>query len=234
MVTQYGMSELGPIQYGRGAHQVFLGRDFGDERNYSEEIASKIDGEVRKIIETCYENGKRILNENWAKVERMVASLLEYETVDAEEVTRHSRRPAVRSRAPKRSRPRGFAERAAGRRRCEARREAVAPATEHFAGTGMKLRAAVPRWMLARRIAAALRAPCRSRRAAQQQTGALPRGGTYVLDPDPTIGTAAIGLWFRAPGAGYDNASPGIARLGGDGRCSRAAGEREIAVRTRA
>ena len=86
MVTQYGMSDLGPIQYGRGAHQVFLGRDFGDERNYSEEVASKIDAEVRKIIESCYANGKRLLNENWQKVERMVASLLEYETVEAEEV----------------------------------------------------------------------------------------------------------------------------------------------------
>ena len=86
MVTQYGMSELGPIQFGRGNHQVFLGRDFGEERNYSEEVASKIDGEVRRIIETCYENGRKILTENWDKVERMVKSLLEYETVDAEEV----------------------------------------------------------------------------------------------------------------------------------------------------
>jgi cell division protease FtsH len=87
MVTQYGMSELGPIQYGRGAHQVFLGRDFGDERNYSEEIASKIDTQVRTIIESCYASGRDILQKNWDKVERMVASLLEYETVDADEVT---------------------------------------------------------------------------------------------------------------------------------------------------
>jgi cell division protease FtsH len=87
MVTQYGMSEtLGPIQYGRGNHQVFLGRDLGEERNYSEEIASKIDAEVRRIIETCYDRGRRILSENWDKVERMVASLLEYETVEADEV----------------------------------------------------------------------------------------------------------------------------------------------------
>ncbi|MEO9169976.1 MAG: ATP-dependent zinc metalloprotease FtsH [Candidatus Baltobacteraceae bacterium] len=86
MVTQYGMSDLGPIQFGRGNHQVFLGRDFGEERNYSEEVASKIDSEVRRIIEECYENGKRILTGNWPKVERMVRSLLEYETVDAEEV----------------------------------------------------------------------------------------------------------------------------------------------------
>ena len=65
---------------------MFLGRDFGDERNYSEEIASKIDAQVRKIIEAAYENGKQILNHNWEKVERMVGSLLEFETVDAEEV----------------------------------------------------------------------------------------------------------------------------------------------------
>jgi cell division protease FtsH len=86
MVTEYGMSELGPIQYGRGAHQVFLGRDIGDERNYSEEVASKIDAEVRKIIESCFATAKTILTENWEKVERMVASLLEYETVEADEV----------------------------------------------------------------------------------------------------------------------------------------------------
>jgi cell division protease FtsH len=87
MVTQYGMSDtLGPIQYGRGNHQVFLGRDFGEDRNYSEEIAGKIDAEVRKIIENCYNDAKQLLADNWPKVERMVASLLEHETVDTEEV----------------------------------------------------------------------------------------------------------------------------------------------------
>jgi cell division protease FtsH len=87
MVTQYGMSDrLGPIQYGRGSHQVFLGRDIGEDRNYSEEIASKIDAEVRKIIDDCYNHAKQVLEANWDKVERMVASLLEHETVEAEEV----------------------------------------------------------------------------------------------------------------------------------------------------
>jgi cell division protease FtsH len=87
MVTQYGMSDtLGPIQYGRGAHQVFLGRDIGEDRNYSEEIASKIDVEVRRIIDDCYGRAKQLLMDNWDKVERMVASLLEHETVDADEV----------------------------------------------------------------------------------------------------------------------------------------------------
>ena len=87
MVTQYGMSDtLGPIQYGRGSHQVFLGRDFGEERNYSEEVASKIDVRGPQDHRDCYAHGKRMLMENWDKVERMVASLLEHETVETEEV----------------------------------------------------------------------------------------------------------------------------------------------------
>ena len=87
MVTQYGMSDtLGPIQYGRGSHQVFLGRDIGEDRNYSEEIASKIDTEVRRIIDDSYARAKQLLTDNWKMVERMVASLLENETVEAEEV----------------------------------------------------------------------------------------------------------------------------------------------------
>jgi cell division protease FtsH len=87
MVTQYGMSEsLGLIQYGRGNHQVFLGRDFGEDRNYSEEIAGKIDAEVRKIIDSCYADARKILEVNWDKVERMANSLLEHETVETEEV----------------------------------------------------------------------------------------------------------------------------------------------------
>jgi predicted Zn-dependent peptidase len=49
--------------------------------------------------------------------------------------------------------------------------------------------------------------------AIAQQQGSLPRGGSYVFDPDPTVGSAAIGLWFRAPGAGYDSATPGISNL---------------------
>ncbi len=49
--------------------------------------------------------------------------------------------------------------------------------------------------------------------AMSQHLGSLPRGGSYVLDPDPTVESAAVGLWFRAPGAGYDNATPGISNL---------------------
>ncbi|MDQ6929402.1 MAG: ATP-dependent zinc metalloprotease FtsH [Candidatus Eremiobacteraeota bacterium] len=101
MVTQYGMSDsMGPIQYGRGNHQVFLGRDLGEDRNYSEEIASKIDGEVRRIIDTCWDRGREILDKNWNKVERMVESLLEFETVDTDEVRAIlDDKPFVRGRA---------------------------------------------------------------------------------------------------------------------------------------
>jgi predicted Zn-dependent peptidase len=60
-------------------------------------------------------------------------------------------------------------------------------------------------------IAAAL--PARAAMARELGMGSLPRGGSYVVDPDPTIATAAIGLWFRAPGAGYDNATPGLSNL---------------------
>jgi predicted Zn-dependent peptidase len=62
-------------------------------------------------------------------------------------------------------------------------------------------------------VSASLAVPCAATESAQQQAGVLPRGGTYVLRPDATIEAAAVSLWFRAPGAGYDNASPGISRL---------------------
>ncbi len=208
MVTQYGMSELGPIQFGRGNHQVFLGRDFGEERNYSEEVASKIDGEVRRIIESCYEHGRKILTDNWEKVERMVESLLEYETVEAEEVRsilgdkpfdRNSGGSAVAA-----------ATRAGETGRRAAARKAVAHSAENLAGTRMKQGALVAALALAAVSLAPFPAP-----AADQsgQSGTLPHGGSYIIYRDVTIGNAAIDLWFRAPGAGYDNSSPGISRL---------------------
>lgn len=70
-------------------------------------------------------------------------------------------------------------------------------------------------WLVAGALSCATALPaarCSATPAAQQR-GTLPRGGSYVLDPDPTTGAAAVALWFRAPGAGYDNASPGISRL---------------------
>ncbi|MEO6834485.1 MAG: hypothetical protein ABI231_01070 [Candidatus Tumulicola sp.] len=75
----------------------------------------------------------------------------------------------------------------------------------------MKLGATIAVAMLAC-ASPAFTVPCAATPAAQQQ-GSLPRGGSYLIAPDPAAGAAAVALWFRAPGAGYDNASPGISRL---------------------
>nr|WP_255547824.1 ATP-dependent zinc metalloprotease FtsH [Crassaminicella indica] len=85
MVTKYGMSEnLGPIAYS-SEDEVFLGRDFSTKRNYSEEIASKIDKEIRLIIDEGYEKAERLLKENMDKLHLVANTLLEVETLNAEE-----------------------------------------------------------------------------------------------------------------------------------------------------
>ncbi|MFD2706351.1 ATP-dependent zinc metalloprotease FtsH [Salibacterium lacus] len=87
MVTEYGMSEkLGPIQFGSSGGQVFLGRDIQNEQNYSDAIAHEIDKEVQNIVNECYERCKQILTENKDKLEAVAASLLELETLDAEQI----------------------------------------------------------------------------------------------------------------------------------------------------
>ena len=58
MVTEYGMSSLGPIQYEHGTGSVFLGRDYSSSKNYSSQVAFEIDNEVRKIIDQCYNQAK--------------------------------------------------------------------------------------------------------------------------------------------------------------------------------
>lgn len=86
MVCEFGMSDtLGPLTLGKRHGNPFLGRDFGDERNYSEEIAMSIDKEVRKIIETGYNRAKQILSENREKMDEIVKVLLEKESLDREE-----------------------------------------------------------------------------------------------------------------------------------------------------
>ncbi|MDF2556816.1 MAG: ftsH [Bacillales bacterium] len=87
MVTEYGMSEkLGPLQFGQPQGQVFLGRDFHSERNYSEHIAFQIDEEIQSIIKGCYENAKKILTEKREKLELIATTLLQVETLDAEQI----------------------------------------------------------------------------------------------------------------------------------------------------
>lgn len=88
MITQYGMSDvLGPISFGEGAnHQVFLGRDINNQRNYSEEVACEIDKEVRKYIESAYEECRSILNEHIEQLHLIAQALIERETLDASEL----------------------------------------------------------------------------------------------------------------------------------------------------
>ena len=83
MVTRYGMSEdLGPIMYGSGDHEVFLGRDYSNVRNYSESVASDIDKEVKKLITSCYERCNNILSSNMDKLQAVAEYLIIHEKVD--------------------------------------------------------------------------------------------------------------------------------------------------------
>ena len=86
MVTKYGMSDtLGPIVYGGGDHEVFLGRDISQGNGYSEEISAMIDHEIKRIIEDCYQTALRILEENRDKLDELAALLLAREKVDGVE-----------------------------------------------------------------------------------------------------------------------------------------------------
>ncbi len=86
MIMELGMSsEIGPLTLGHKQEQVFLGRDIARDRNYSEEIAFKIDKEVRHIIDECYEKARNMINENIDKLNLIATTLMEKETLDAEE-----------------------------------------------------------------------------------------------------------------------------------------------------
>lgn len=86
MVTEYGMSSLGPVQFEHQESSVFLGRDYNKSRNFSDAIALEIDQEVRKIIAEQYEVTKRILNENKDLLELIANALLDYETLTKEQI----------------------------------------------------------------------------------------------------------------------------------------------------
>ncbi|MCA9914259.1 MAG: cell division protein FtsH, partial [Anaerolineae bacterium] len=86
MVTQFGMSEkLGPRAYGSNNGPVFLGREMGETRDYSEHYAQAIDDEVKNILESAYHRAKAILAENRDRMEQLVSILLERETLDSSE-----------------------------------------------------------------------------------------------------------------------------------------------------
>ena len=86
MVTQLGMSEaIGLVKLGNKREEIFLGRDISEDRNYSEEIAYKIDQEVKAIIDSCYLKAKTILTERRELMDKIAGVLLEREVLDAEE-----------------------------------------------------------------------------------------------------------------------------------------------------
>ena len=89
MVCEFGMSEnLGPLTLGRRTGPVFLGRDFHEDRNYSEEVAAKIDVEIRNIVDSCYDKAAQLLTEYREILDRIVNVLLEKETIGSEELDR--------------------------------------------------------------------------------------------------------------------------------------------------
>ncbi|MBQ6877112.1 MAG: ATP-dependent zinc metalloprotease FtsH [Oscillospiraceae bacterium] len=86
MVTRYGFSEkLGPIVYGSSENEVFLGRDYGQNKHYSDDIASDIDSEIRRLVDEAYEKTESILNEHRDKLDAVAAVLMEKEKVTGKE-----------------------------------------------------------------------------------------------------------------------------------------------------
>jgi cell division protease FtsH len=87
MVCQYGMSEkLGHMTLGKDNSMVFLGRDLGDEQNYSEETARVVDSEIKKIIDTAYRQAHKILSENRGQLDILATALMEKETLESKEI----------------------------------------------------------------------------------------------------------------------------------------------------
>jgi cell division protease FtsH len=85
MVTRFGMSDLGPMVFGQKEELVFLGREIGEQRDYSEAVAEKIDGEVSRIITEAHDQARRLLTEHRAKLDALAERLLEIETINRAE-----------------------------------------------------------------------------------------------------------------------------------------------------
>ena len=86
MVTEYGMSDLGPLQFEQQSGSVFLGRDYNKPQHFSNEVANEIDMEMRKIIDECHKNAKAIINKNKPLLKLIAETLLEYETLTKEQI----------------------------------------------------------------------------------------------------------------------------------------------------
>ena len=86
MVTQYGMSEkLGPLTFGKKEEMIFLGREISEQRNYSDEVAAKIDAEVREIIDRAYIRAREVLSAHREVLDKLAALLIEKETIEHDE-----------------------------------------------------------------------------------------------------------------------------------------------------
>ncbi len=88
MVCEYGMSELGPLTFGKKEEQIFLGREIAQHRDYSEETSIRIDSEVRKIVTEQYGRARKILEENRDTLVRLAEALLEHESLDGVQIRR--------------------------------------------------------------------------------------------------------------------------------------------------
>jgi cell division protease FtsH len=86
MVCEWGMSRLGPLSYGKKTGEPFLGRDYGHTQNFSESTAVQVDQEIRRIVEENYNRAKEVLTEHREQLDRLTNALLEFETLDGEEV----------------------------------------------------------------------------------------------------------------------------------------------------
>jgi cell division protease FtsH len=109
MVTEYGMSDrIGPLTLGTPEHEVFLGRDFSNTQDYSDQVAFEIDSEVRRLIDEAHDEALDILKDNRAKLDEIAAALIERETLDKEDLE------AILEGINKRPVPEGNGSRSAG------------------------------------------------------------------------------------------------------------------------
>ena len=86
MVTEYGMSDLGPLQFEQQAGSVFLGRDYNKSQHFSNEVANEIDMEMRRIIDECHKKATDIIKKNKSLLKLIAETLLEYETLTKEQI----------------------------------------------------------------------------------------------------------------------------------------------------
>src|SRR5258705_4340849 len=100
MVCESGMSELGPLTFGKKEEQIFLGREIAQHRDYSEETSIRIDSEVRKIVTEQYARARRILEDNRDTLVRLAEALLEHESLDGVQIRRIVAARCLRRTAP--------------------------------------------------------------------------------------------------------------------------------------